>query len=285
MGLLDGKVAVITGAGGGIGREYALAFAREGAKVVVNDIGGARDGAGHDETPAAKVCEEIRALGGEAAPSYDSVASMEGGKAIVKTAIDAFGKLDVLVNNAGILRDKTLAKMEESDWDLVMAVHLKGTFACTQAAFIHFRERGEGGRIINVSSLAGLIGNFGQANYGSAKAGIAGFTRVVAIEGRKYSIFCNCIAPVAVTRMTQDLPMFQDPEVSKSLGPEWIAPMAVYLASDLSGDLTGKIFGVHGPKIFEYQTVTTEGVASETPWTAQQIGSVLPAIMGAATEG
>jgi NAD(P)-dependent dehydrogenase (short-subunit alcohol dehydrogenase family) len=204
---------------------------------------------------------------------------MEGGAAIVKTAIDVFGKLDVLVNNAGILRDKTLAKMEESDWDAVMAVHLKGTFACTKPAFMHFRERGEGGRVINVSSLAGLIGNFGQSNYGSAKAGIAGFTRVVAVEGQKYRIACNAIAPVAVTRMTEDLPMFQTPDIQSMMGPEWIAPVAVFLASDLSEGLTGKIFGVHGGKVFEYRMVTSDGVTRDTPWTPEDLKRELPHIL------
>ncbi|MCZ7581945.1 MAG: SDR family NAD(P)-dependent oxidoreductase [Deltaproteobacteria bacterium] len=278
MGLLNGKVAIITGAGGGIGREYALAFAKEGAKVVVNDVGGAVNGVGGDESPASKVCDEIGAAGGEGVPSFDTVATMEGGERIARTALDAFGKIDVLINNAGILRDKTFAKMEESDWDAVMAVHLKGAFCCTKPVFRHMRERNEGGRIVNVSSLAGLIGNFGQSNYGSAKAGIAGFTRVLSVEGQKYNITCNAIAPVALTRMTETLPMFQGPGIEKMLGPEWIAPLAVYLASDLSAGVTGKIFGVQGGKVFEYKMVTTEGVTKDRPWTAEEIAKELPNI-------
>ncbi|MBZ0273179.1 SDR family NAD(P)-dependent oxidoreductase [bacterium] len=280
MGLLDGKVAAITGAGGGIGREYALAFAKEGARVVVNDVGGARDGKGTDESAAARVAEEIKSAGGEAAAHFESIATMDGGVSLVRTALDSFGRLDILVNNAGILRDRTLAKMEESDWDSVMAVHLKGTFSCTQAAFRHFREAGEGGRIINTSSLAGLIGNFGQANYGAAKAGIAGFTFVVALEGARANITCNAIAPVAFTRMTEDLPMFADSGVEEMLHPRWIAPVAVFLASDLSKDVTGKIFGVQGGKIFEYKVVTTSGAEKDEPWTAQEIAAKLPSIMG-----
>ncbi len=278
MGLLDGKVAVITGAGGGIGREYALDFAKEGAKVVVNDLGGSRDGGGGSDALAVKVCEEIKAAGGEAVPNFDSVATMEGGRSIIATAVDTFGKIDILVNNAGILRDKTMAKMEEADWDLVLAVHLKGTFACAQPAFKAMREQGTGGKIINTSSLAGLIGNFGQANYASAKAGIAGFTRVVAIEGQKYGISCNCIAPVAYTRLTDDLPMFQAPEVEKMLSPAFISPLAVFLASSLADKLTGKIYGIQGGKIFEYKMVTTDGVTKDQPWTVEEIAAELDAI-------
>jgi len=279
MGLLDGKVAVITGGGGGIGREYALTFAKEGAKVVVNDLGGSADGVGGDESPAAKVCEEIKSAGGEAVPNFDSVATMEGGAQIIKTAIDAFGQIDVLVNNAGILRDRSLAKMEEKDWDAVIAVHLKGVFACSQPAFRAMRERGQGGRIINTSSLAGLIGNFGQTNYGSAKAGIAGFTRVAAIEGQKYGINCNAIAPVALTRLTEDLPIFQGPGMEKILSPAWVAPLGLFLASDLSAKVTGKVFGIQGGKIFEYKMVTSDGVTKEEAWTAEGIAKELPNIL------
>ncbi|MCB1155212.1 SDR family NAD(P)-dependent oxidoreductase, partial [bacterium] len=182
--------------------------------------------------------------------------------------------------NAGILRDRTLAKMTEEEWDAVVAVHLKGTFSCTQAAFIAMRDRGEGGRIINTSSLSGLIGNFGQANYGAAKAGVAGFTRVVAFEGQRHNIYCNAIAPVAFTRMTEDLPMMAgDDTASEQLGPEWIAPTAVFLASELAGDMSGKIFGVAGGKIFEYRIMETAGVVKDEPWTPQQIAAELPQIM------
>ena len=170
MGLLDGKVALVTGSGGGIGREHALALAKEGARLVINDLGGARDGSGEGSAMADQVVKEIEELGGEAVANYDSVATMEGGENIVKTALDAFGQLDVVVNNAGILRDKTLSKMEEDQWDIVVEVHLKGTFCVTKPAFNHMKERGQGGVIINTSSTSGLNGNFGQTNYGAAKA-------------------------------------------------------------------------------------------------------------------
>jgi NAD(P)-dependent dehydrogenase (short-subunit alcohol dehydrogenase family) len=174
MGLLDGKVVVITGAGGGLGREHALAMAKEGGKIVVNDLGGARDGTGAGTAMADGVVEEIKAAGGEAVASYDSVATVKGANGILQTAIDAFGQLDVCVNNAGILRDKTLSKMDEEMWDIVIAVHLRGTYCVSRAAFNHMKEKGSGGVIINTSSTSGLNGNFGQCNYGAAKAGIAG---------------------------------------------------------------------------------------------------------------
>jgi NAD(P)-dependent dehydrogenase (short-subunit alcohol dehydrogenase family) len=278
MGLLDGKVAVVTGAGGGIGRSHALALAKEGAAVVVNDVGGSRDGVGGSASMADQVVAEIKALHGKAAANYDSVATVEGGKKIVQTAIDNFGKIDILVNNAGILRDKTLVKMTEEQWDAVIAVHLKGTFACTQPAVQFMRDHNIPGRIINTSSLAGLIGNFGQANYGAAKAGIAGFTRVVALETQKHGITCNAIAPIAKTRMTEDLPMFQD--AGETFEPELISPVVVFLASDLASNITGKIFGVHGKQLFGYQMKTTEGVTKAEGWTPQEIAKNLPKILG-----
>ena len=183
MGLLDGKVAIVTGAGGGIGREHALALAKEGASVVVNDLGGARDGTGGGNAMADQVVDEIKAAGGEAVANYDYVATVEGGRGILKTALDAFERVDVLVNNAGILRDKSFANTTEDLWDPVVAVHLKGTYCVTHAVYRHMKERGAGGVIINTSSTSGLNGNFGQCNYGAAKAGIAGFTRCLAIEG------------------------------------------------------------------------------------------------------
>jgi NAD(P)-dependent dehydrogenase (short-subunit alcohol dehydrogenase family) len=200
MGLLDGKVAVVTGAGGGIGREHALALAKEGAAVVVNDLGGARDGSGSGSSMADQVVEEIKAAGGEAIANYDTVATVEGGLNILKTALDAFDKVDILVNNAGILRDKSLANLDEGLWDVVVAVHLKGTYCVTQPIYKHMKESGNGGVIINTSSTSGLNGNFGQCNYGAAKAGIAGFTRCLAIEGKKYGVRAYILAPVAVTR-------------------------------------------------------------------------------------
>jgi NAD(P)-dependent dehydrogenase (short-subunit alcohol dehydrogenase family) len=198
MALLSGKVALVTGAGGGLGRCHALALAKEGAQLVVNDLGGARDGSGGGaHSMADKVVDEIKALGGKAVANYDSVATVKGGEGMVKAAVDAFGKLDICVNNAGILRDKTLAKLTEDLWDPVVDVHLKGTYCVTRPAYNHMRERGQGGVIINTSSTSGLNGNFGQTNYGAAKAGIWGFSRCLAIEGQKAGIRVYILAPVA----------------------------------------------------------------------------------------
>ena len=194
MGLLDGRVAIVTGSGRGIGREFALCLAREGAKVVVNDVGVSLDGRGTDEDPAAQVCKEIEALGGEAVPSYDSVSEFDAAARIVQTAVDAFGTVDILVNNAGIVRDKSLLKMEESDFDAVIAVHLKGTFNCTRHAAAIMKDKGYG-RIVNITSSAGLRGNFGQTNYGAAKAGIMGMTFVWSLELGKYGVTVNAVAP------------------------------------------------------------------------------------------
>lgn len=260
MGLLDGRVALVTGAGGGLGREHALALAREGAKVVVNDLGGSRDGTGSSSSLADHVVEEIRALGGEAVANHDSVATVEGGERTVQTALDAFGKLDICVNNAGILRDKTVAKMEEELFDIVIAVHLKGTYCVSRPAFNHMKERGQGGVIINTSSTSGLNGNFGQANYGAAKAGIAGFTRCMALEGQRHGIRCFILAPVALTRLTDDLPGFQDEKLKARMDPKFVSPLVVFLASDLAKDMTNKTFFVGGGRIAEMKVVTAKGV-------------------------
>ena len=272
MGLLEGRVAIVTGAGGGLGRCHALAFAKEGANVVVNDPGVARDGSGSSKSMADGVVQEIRAAGGEAVANYESVAAMAGAQAIVQTAVDVFGQVDILVNNAGILRDKTLLKMDEAMWDIVVAVHLKGTFAMTQAAARRMIEQiqtgaGLGGRIINTSSASGLIGNFGQANYGAAKAGIAGFTRVAAIEFLKYGITVNAIVPVAKTRMTQEFSSVPD-----ACGPEKVSPLVVFLASDLAKDITGRVFGSQDRQLREYKYQVTNGArAAGDIWTAQEI--------------
>jgi NAD(P)-dependent dehydrogenase (short-subunit alcohol dehydrogenase family) len=278
MGLLDGKVAVITGAGRGIGRCHALAFAKEGAKVVVNDVGCDRSGNEEDSSVAEKLVEEIRAAGGEAVADQHSVATMEGGRAIIQTALDSFGKLDILVNNAGILRDKSLVKMTEEMWDAVITVHLKGTFGCTQPAAAHMKERGEGGRIINTSSLSGLVGNFGQSNYGAAKAGIAGFTRVAAIELMKYGITVNAIVPTALTRMTDDLPIYEH-ITERELGPQWTSPIAVFLASDLAKNITGKFIANEAGKIFELKMIITDGVTKDTIWTPTEIAEKIDQIL------
>jgi NAD(P)-dependent dehydrogenase (short-subunit alcohol dehydrogenase family)/acyl dehydratase/putative sterol carrier protein len=265
MKLLEGKVAIITGAGGGLGRTHALAFAAEGAKVVVNDPGVARDGSGGGAKMADAVVDEIKKAGGQAVASYDSVA--DGGDKIVKTAVDAFGKVDILVNNAGILRDKTIHNMTDDMWDLVLAVHLRGTFACTRAAAKVMKEKGTGGRIINTTSVAGLKGNFGQSNYSAAKAGIYGFTLTAAMEFAKDGISVNAIAPIAKTRMTEDID-----SVPAEYRPEDVSNVVVFLASDLAKDLSGRIIGVHGRHLFEYRMELTEGKEKKEAWTPAEIG-------------
>jgi NAD(P)-dependent dehydrogenase (short-subunit alcohol dehydrogenase family) len=282
MGLLEGKVIVVTGSGGGIGREHALAMAKEGGKIVVNDLGGSRDGSGTGSAMADGVVEEIKTAGGEAVANYDSVASVEGGENIVKTAIDAFGQLDVCVNNAGILRDKTLSKLDEGMWDSVIAVHLKGTYCVSRAAFNHMKERGGGGVIINTSSTSGLNGNFGQSNYGAAKAGVAGMTRCMALEGQKYGIRCFILAPVALSRMTEDLPGFQDESFKSKMDPSLVSPLVTFLASDLAKDMTNKTFFVGGGRIAEMKMVTAAGVTKTDNgglWTPQEVSEKLSDIL------
>src|SRR5262247_344736 len=259
MGLLDGKVAIITGAGGGLGRAHALLFAKEGAAVVVNDLGGARDGAGGGHSMADQVVKEIQAAGGQAVANYDSVASVEGGNNICKSAIDAFGKVDILVNNAGILRDKTLVNTDEASWDIVIQVHLKGTYCVTRPVFAHMKERGQGGVIVNTSSTSGLIGNFGQSNYGAAKAGIAGFTRCLALEGAKYRIRVWGLAPVAYTRLTSDLMGEDNPQAREGMDPAKVSQAVLYMVSDLSGDKTGKFLYVSGGRVAELKIVGPDG--------------------------
>lgn len=271
--LLEGKVAAVTGAGGGIGREHALALARAGARVVVNDLGSDRRGGGAGSRMADQVVEEVKALGGEAAASYDSVATREGADGVVWTALNRFGRLDILVNNAGILRDRTLLNMSEDDFDQVLEVHLRGTFLCTQAAARVMKAQGQGGRIVNTTSLAGLLGNFGQTNYASAKAGIYGLTRVAALELQKAAITVNAVAPVALTRMTSDLAMMKG-ATEKDLGPQFIAPVVVFLASDLAQDVTGQVVGVQGGKVFLYRVEMTAGVEkapAQGLWTPEEI--------------
>jgi NAD(P)-dependent dehydrogenase (short-subunit alcohol dehydrogenase family) len=273
MGLLDGKVAIITGAGGGLGRAHALLFAKEGAAVVVNDLGGARDGAGGGHSMADQVVKEIQAAGGQAVANYDSVATVEGGENICKTAVDAFGKVDILVNNAGILRDKTLVNTDEASWDIVIQVHLKGTYCVTRPVFTHMKTRGQGGVIVNTSSTSGLIGNFGQSNYGAAKAGIAGFTRCLALEGKKYNIRVWGLAPVAVTRLTEDLPGMNSDQVKSALAPEKVSPAVLYMVSDLSKDKTGKFLFVSGSKVTELKVVGAEGFKNPNGVSAQDIAA------------
>ncbi len=280
--LTDGKVAIVTGAGGGIGRQHALALAKAGAKVVVNDLGGSREGAGAGSEMADRVVDEIRAFGGEAIANYDSVATVAGGQELAKAALSAFGRIDILVNNAGILRDKSFVKMEEAAWDSVMAVHLKGVFCVTQPVFQHMKERGEGGAIINTSSTSGLLGNFGQANYGAAKAGIAGFTRCLAIEGERAGIRVNAIVPIAFTRMTSDLPIFGGQNKEAEIGPQFISPMVVYLASDAAKKINGRFFFLSGGQIKEMRIVMSEGVTKTADaglWSAEEIAANIERIL------
>ena len=243
--LLQGKVAVVTGSGRGVGRGIALALAREGAKVVINDVGCEVDGRGSAQDPAAQVVNEIKAMGGDAAPNYDSVASFSGAENIIKTAVEKFGRIDILVNNAGIVRDKSIAKMTEDDFDAVLAVHLKGTFNCGRHAIPIMREQGYG-RVINITSSAGLRGNFGQSNYGAAKAGIMGLTLVWAIELGKYGVTVNAMAPAGLTRMVGTIPGMEGKEPPPEMNPELNGPLVAFLASEKAAHVNGQIFGRRG---------------------------------------
>jgi NAD(P)-dependent dehydrogenase (short-subunit alcohol dehydrogenase family) len=243
MGLLDGRVAVVTGSGRGIGRGFALCLAAEGAAVVVNDVGAKLDGSGGGEQdPAAEVVAEITAAGGRAVANGDSVSDFAGARRIVQTAVDAFGKIDILVNNAGIVRDRSLVKMEEAEFDAVIGVHLKGSFNCTRHAAPLMKDAGYG-RIINITSSAGLRGNFGQTNYGAAKAGLMGMTFVWALELGRYGVTVNAMAPAGITRMTEPLYAGSDREPPVTLDPSLNAPLVAFLASERAGHVNGQIFG------------------------------------------
>lgn len=228
MAGVEGRVVAITGAGGGLGRQHALLFASRGAKVVINDLGGSRDGTGAGSAMADQVVEEIKAAGGEAVANYDNVATEEGGAAVIQTALDAFGRIDVVVNNAGILRDGTFHKMTADSWDSVLKVHLYGSYNVTRAAWPHFRDQSSG-KVIMTTSTSGLYGNFGQVNYGAAKLGMVGMMNSLAMEGAKYNIKVNSVAPIAATRMTEDL--FND-EMLKQFDPAYVSPLVVHLGSD-----------------------------------------------------
>jgi len=249
----DGKVVIITGAGGGLGRQHALLMASRGALVVINDLGGAIDGSGSDKGAAEKVVDEIKAAGGEAVADTNSVATPEGGKAIVQTALDAFGKVDVVINNAGILRDKAFHNMEPDLINSVLDVHLKGAFHVTQPAWVVMREQGYG-RIISTSSAAGIFGNFGQANYGAAKMGLVGFTRVLAVEGAKYNIKANAIAPLALTRMTETLMG----ALGEKLDPALVSPLVAFLAHE-DCPVSGEVFSVGGGRVAQVIIAETQG--------------------------
>jgi NAD(P)-dependent dehydrogenase (short-subunit alcohol dehydrogenase family) len=283
MGALDGRVAIITGAGRGIGREHALLFASEGAKVVINDLGGAIDGSGDDRTPAQQVVDEITGMGGEAVANADNVADWEGGQRLVNAAVEAFGDLHVLVNNAGILRDRVLVNMTEEEWDAVIHVHLKGHFVPTRWAAAYWRERSKAGEqvkasVINTSSTSGLLGNPGQANYGAAKAGIASFSVITAQELGRYGVRVNCIAPAARTRLTEATPGLGDivkaPEDAGKFDvwdPANISPLVAYLATEGASE-TGKTFFVQGGVIRSFQNWTmTETIDKGDRWTVSEL--------------
>jgi len=273
---LEDKTAVVTGAGRGIGRAVALLLAEHGARVVVNDPGVGPDGAGQDSAPADQVAAEIRGKGGEAIANYDSVASMQGGENIINTALDAWGRLDILINNAGILRDRMFIKMSEEDWDTVIAVHLKGTFACTKPAAVQMRRQ-RYGRIINTTSSSGLMGNPGQANYGAAKVAIAGFTRVVARDLGRFGVTCNAIAPMAATRLTADMV-----ERAEKMGfdmpePEYIAPLIAYLCTDQAWNINGQIFYVFGGSVSLAQPpIPMRTIYKSEGWTLDELAEVVP---------
>ena len=255
MGLLDGKVIAITGAGAGIGRAEALLCAKEGAKVIVNDLGVSRDGTGKDTKVADQVVEEIKKMGGEAVGHYEDISEEAGADSLIQLGVDTWGKFDGLVNNAGILRDKMSFNMTVEEWDAVIKVHLRGHFLPARAAARYFRQKAKsgdtsGGAIVNTSSTSGLLGNAGQVNYGTAKAGVMGFTNVMALELGRYNVRVNAIAPMAFTRMTEDLPMA---DMLKNYKPEHIAPMVVFLLSDKAQGITGQVFGVFGQIIQLYR--------------------------------
>ncbi len=289
MAMLEGKVAVITGAGRGIGRGIAIMMAQQGAKVVVNDPGVNPDGTGHDDGPADQVAAEIADAGGVAVANYDSVTTVQGGENIIKTATERFGRLDVLVNNAGILRDRMIFNMAEQEWDEVMAVHLKGHFDTIKPASIIMRQQ-RYGRIINFSSESGLWGNAGQANYGAAKSAIAGLTRVVARDLGRYGVTCNAVAPRAWTRLTATIPQAPrgaaaapaqpQPSAIQQLDPDMIAPMVSYLASDHAWNINGQIFLVYsGTVAVLHHPVPWRTAFKPGLWTLDELSAMVPQLL------
>jgi NAD(P)-dependent dehydrogenase (short-subunit alcohol dehydrogenase family) len=279
--VLKDKVAVVTGAARGIGREIALLMARHGARVVVNDYGGSEAGQGSAKAPADEVVGAIKAAGGEAVGNYDSVATMAGGQRIVQTALDAFKRIDIVVNNAGILRDRMVFNMTEEEWDAVINTHLKGSFAVTRAAAPLMREQ-RSGRFINMTSTSGLVGNVGQANYAAAKLGIVGLTKVVALDMARYNVTANCISPFAWTRMIGTIPTetaVQKARVEKikKMSPAHIAPLAAFLGSDQAKDITGQVFGVRGKEIMLFGHMRPiMRVHQDEGWTVDRIAEMFP---------
>jgi NAD(P)-dependent dehydrogenase (short-subunit alcohol dehydrogenase family) len=290
MGALDGRVAIITGAGRGIGREHALLFAAEGAKVVVNDLGGGLDGSSGEATPAEEVVAEIEAMGGEALANHDNVATWDGGERMVQSAIEAFGDLHVLVNNAGILRDRVLVNLSEDDWDAVINVHLKGHFVPMHHAATYWREQAKAGKVvrasvINTSSTSGLLGNVGQSNYGAAKAGIAALTVITAEELGRYGVRVNAIAPAARTRMTESTPGLSDYVVKPSdaavfdvWDPANISPLVATLAMEDCA-ATGQVFFVQGGTVRKFQNWTmTDTLEKNDRWSVSELAAQLPTL-------
>ncbi len=285
MSSLKDKIAIITGAGRGIGKETALYLAKKGVKVLVNDLGADPDGSG-EEKIADEVVEEIVSSGGEALANYESVDSYEGGKNIFDSALSEFGAVDILVNNAGILRDKTLFNMEESDWDAIMAVHLKGHFNCTQPFVRYIRETNRlNCKIINMSSVSGLIGNFGQTNYGAAKAGIAGFSRSLSMEMAKYKCSVNTISPGAATRLTIDLMKAAGREVDENdwkQGPQQIAPVIAWLSSDEANEITNQIFHISQGNVgIMQQPAVIKSFKSDDIWDLEKLSMIIPDLVDA----
>jgi NAD(P)-dependent dehydrogenase (short-subunit alcohol dehydrogenase family) len=276
MATLEGKVALVTGAGGGLGRSHALCLAREGAAVVVNDLGGARDGTGAGHGMADQVVAEINAAGGRAVADYGSVSNAAHAAKMVRAAVDSFGRLDICVCNAGILRDKSFKNMTEELWDAVIDVHLRGTYLVSKAAYDQMIAQDSGGRIIVTSSTAGLIGNFGQTNYGAAKAGIAGFMRCLAREGQKYRITVNVLAPAAFSRMTEDLL----PETAKGrFAPEKVSPVVAWLCTDDAADVTGRQFCVGGNRVslLSWRVDRLGEKKASEPWTVEEVAEIMEA--------
>lgn len=274
MGLLDGKVAVVTGAGGGLGRTHALLLAKEGASVVVNDLGGTRDGSGSGSTMADQVVQEIKDAGGKAVADFGNVTNEADAKAMVQTAVKEFGKIDILIANAGILRDKSFKNMTNEMWDIVVDVHLRGTYLTTKAAYDQMLAQETGGSIIVTSSTSGLIGNFGQTNYGAAKAGIAGFMRCLAPEGMKYGVRVNVLAPTAWSRLTEDI-FPQDQKLEELMSPDKVSPAIVWLCSDEAKDITGRTFLIGGNSV-QLLSWQSHDLAikdnKEEPWDPREVG-------------